>query len=97
MFEGNTNSLWFNQWLEQHLFEELSESSTSILDNARFHKKQDVEAIAALAGHQVLFLPPYSPDFNDIDIEQDFAIIKKKRAYAPSGTTIDQIVQAYGN
>ena len=95
MFEGSTNSLWFNQWLEQHLFEELSESSTLILDNARFHKKQDVEAIAARAGHQVLFLPPYSPDFNNI--EQDFAIIKKRRAYAPSGTTIDQIVQAYGN
>lgn len=95
LFEGNTNSLWFNQWLEQHLLRELTESSTSILDNARFHKKQDIEIIAAQAGHQVLFLPPYSPDFNDI--EQDFAIIKKKRAYAPSGTTLDQIVQAYGN
>ena len=95
MFEGSTNSLWFNQWLQQYLLRELTESSTLILDNARFHQKQDVEAIAARAGHQVLFLPPYSPDFNDI--EQDFAIIKKRRAYAPSSTTLDQIVQAYVN
>ena len=95
LFEGSTNSLWFNQWLEQHLLRELSESSTLILNNTRFHKKHDVEAIAARAGHQVLFLPPYSPDFNNI--EQDFAIINKRRAYAPSGTTIDQIIQVYGN
>lgn len=101
MFEGSTNSIWFNQWLEQHLLRELSESSTLILDKglarmyARFHQKHDLETIASKAGHQVLFLPPYSPDFNDI--EQDFAIIKKRRAYAPLGTTLDQIVQAYGN
>ena len=95
LFEDNTNSVWFNQWLEQHLLQELSESSILILDNARFHKKHDVETIAAKAGHQVWFLPPYSPDFNDI--EQDFAILKKRRAYAPSGTTLDRIIQAYGN
>lgn len=53
LFEGSTNLVWFNQWLEQHLIPELSESSTLILDNARFHKKHDVETIAAKAGHQV--------------------------------------------
>ncbi|NJR46421.1 MAG: transposase, partial [Hyellaceae cyanobacterium CSU_1_1] len=42
---------------------------------APFHRKDDVFRIAEQAGHKVLFLPPYSPDFNRI--EQDFAIIKK--------------------
>ena len=47
LFEGSTNSVWFNQWLEQHLLRELSQPSTLILDNARFPKKQDIKAIAA--------------------------------------------------
>lgn len=45
--------------------------------------------------HTVLFLPPYSPDFNSI--EQDFATIKKRRIYAPPGNTLDSIIQSYGN
>lgn len=71
LFRGSTNALWFNQWLQEHLIPELQPNSTLILDNAPFHRKDDVFRIAQQAGHQVLFLPPYSPDFNRI--EQDFA------------------------
>jgi putative transposase len=69
--------------------------STLILDNAPFHRKDDIFRIAEQAGHKVLFLPPYSPDFNRI--EQDFAIIKKRRIYSPLNTTLDDIVKSYGN
>ena len=48
-----------------------------------FHRKVDVFRIAEQAGHKVLFLPPYSPDFNRI--EQDFAILKKRRIYEDTG------------
>jgi transposase len=58
-------------------------------------KKEDVFQIAERAGHKVLFLPPYSPDFNRI--EQDFAIIKKRRIYSAPGTSLDDIVKSYGN
>lgn len=95
LFQGSTNSLLFNHWLEHHLIKELEASSILILDNARFHKKDDVRRIAEQAGHIVLFLPPYSPDFNPI--EQDFATIKKRRIYAAPGTTLDSIIQSYGN
>ena len=95
LFPGSTNSLLFNHWLEHHLLKELKTPSVLILDNARFHKKDDVKSIAEKAGHTVLFLPPYSPDFNPI--EQDFAILKKRRIYAPSGTTLDSIIKSYGN
>jgi transposase len=71
LFQGSTNALWFNQWLEEHLIPELKPNSTLILDNAPFHRKDDIFHIAQEAGHKVLFLPPYSPDFNRI--EQDFA------------------------
>ncbi len=45
------------------------------MDNAAFHKKDEIIKIAEEFGHDVLFLPPYSPDLNPI--EQDFAIMKK--------------------
>lgn len=95
LFKGSTNALWFNQWLEKHLIPELRPNSTLILDNAPFHRKDDVFRIAEQAGHKVLFLPPYSPDFNRI--EQDFAIIKKRRIYSAPGTSLDDIVKSYGN
>nr|WP_204139907.1 hypothetical protein [Halomicronema sp. CCY15110] len=43
---------------------------------------------------RLLFLPPDSPDFNKI--EHDFAILKKILAYAPDGTTLDEVVANYG-
>jgi transposase len=110
LFQGSTNSVLFNHWLEHHLLQELKTNSILILDNARFHNKNDIQRIAEMAGHIVLFLPPYSeglspefssgackprPDFNPI--EQDFATIKKRRIYASPGTTLDSIIQSYGN
>lgn len=95
LFSGSTNAVWFNRWLEDYLIPELNPNSTLILDNAPFHRKNDICHIAQQAGHSVLFLPPYSPDFNRI--EQDFAVIKKRRIYSSCDTTLDDIVRAYGN
>jgi len=76
------------------LLPQLRPLSLLILDNAAFHKKNDMREIIKSAGHQVLFLPPYSPDYNKI--EQDFAILKKQRMYAPPNTTLDELVKVYG-
>ena len=95
LFEGSTDSVWFNDWFENHLFRELRPKSTIIMDNAAFHKKKDICKISSKHGHDVLFLPPYSPDFNPI--EQDFANIKKIREYANEKSTLDDIVKSYGN
>ena len=75
--------------------QELRPNSTLIFDNAPFHKKQDLEAIAHQHGHHHLFLPPYSPDFNRI--EPDFANLKKIRQSAPPNTPLFDIVKSYGN
>ena len=92
LFDGSTDAEWFNEWLEFHLFPELEPESTLIMDNAAFHKKKQVTEIAQRYGHHVLFLPPYSPDFNPI--EQDFANIKKIRAYSNPEKTLDEIIKA---
>lgn len=56
--------------------------------------KREIRQIVEAAGHHVLFLPPYSPDYNKI--EQDFAILKKQRIYSPPGTSLDDLIKVYG-
>jgi transposase len=38
------------------------------MDNASFHKSQDSQRLIEKVGCKVLFLPPYSPDLNPIEI-----------------------------
>jgi len=38
-----------------------------IMDNAIFHKCVEIKEAISLAGHELLFLPPYSPFFNPIE------------------------------
>lgn len=90
---GSITAIVFEVWLKEHLCPVLPPHSLLILDNARFHRPERVNEIAEAAGHQVLFLPPYSPDFNKI--EHDFAALKKILAYAPEGTTLDEVVASY--
>ena len=47
------------------------------MDNAAFHKRQDIQDLLAQHGHQILWLPPYSPDLNPI--EKMWAWVKAKR------------------
>lgn len=94
-YEGTANAELVNQWFERMLTKELRQHSTIIWDNARFHKKKDLEEIADKHSQHILFLPPYSPDFNPI--EQDFATLKKYRQNAPKGTPINDIIKMYRN
>ena len=95
LFQGSTDADWFNLWLEQHLFPALDQPSVIVMDNARFHKTEPTFALFENAPHILLFLPPYSPDFNPI--EQDCATLTKRRQFAPTGTPIDPIVQSYAS
>ncbi|MBV8056688.1 MAG: transposase, partial [Deltaproteobacteria bacterium] len=95
LFSGTADSKLVNDWTHHMLCQELRPNSTLIFDNAPFHKKQDLEAIAHQHGHHHLFLPPYSPDFNRI--EPDFANLKKIRQSAPPNTPLFDIVKSYGN
>ena len=93
LFEGATNANWFNQWLKYHLLPALSNPSVIILDNAAFHKTTPTLRIIDDSPHVLLFLPPYSPDFNPI--ENDFAILKKRRQFALPSSSLDLIINKY--
>jgi len=38
------------------------------MDNATFHKSEESQRLIKEAGCRILFLPPYSPDLNPIEI-----------------------------
>ena len=66
-FEGNTDTEIFNQWIKEFLVPELKPGQTVILDNAAFHKSQRTAELINSTNCQLLYLPPYSPDFNPIE------------------------------
>ena len=90
LFTGSCHTETVNQWLEKMLLPELTSPSVIVMDNARFHNKEQMKAILEKQGHTMLPLPKYSPDFNPI--EQAFATIKKRRMFAMPGTSIEQIL-----
>lgn len=66
-FEGSCNRLVFEKWLEEKLIPELKPGQTVILDNATFHQSQKIRELVELAGCEIQYLPPYSPDLNKIE------------------------------
>ncbi|MEI6221439.1 MAG: IS630 family transposase [bacterium] len=94
LFAGVMDGIWFHTWLQEHLLPELPAPSLLILDNAPFHKKAAIRAQLEGTPHTVLFLPPYSPDFNPI--EQVFAWMKNKRKHVPD-ISLDELVLSYGS
>ncbi len=43
------------------------QNSVIVMDNATFHKRQDIQQAIWEAGHILEYLPPYSPDLNPIE------------------------------
>lgn len=58
----------FEAFLQDGLLPHLSQGSVLVLDNARIHHGGNVEACVKQAGCSLLYLPPYSPDFNPIEL-----------------------------
>jgi transposase len=92
LFSGTAHTELVNEYVKTQLCQILRPNSTIIMDNAGFHNKSQLVEIAKENGHQMLFLPPYSPDFNPI--EQDFANIKKRRVFAEN-ISLEDIIKLY--
>lgn len=67
LFEGYSNSLVYEAYIEQVLVPNLKPGMVLIIDNARFHKSKKIIELVEAAQCRVLFLPPYSPDLNPIE------------------------------
>ena len=88
VFDGPIDTASFRAYVEQVLVPTLRPGDVVVLDNLAVYKQPDVGAAIAAAGAQIRFLPPYSPDFNPI--EMAFAKLKGfMRAARPR--TFDQV------
>lgn len=66
--EGGTSAEVFQVFVEQFLVPTIQPGDKVVLDNLAAHK--DADALQAIrdAGATVIFLPPYSPEFNPIEM-----------------------------
>lgn len=65
--ESPTDGDVFLAFLEQVLGPKLEPGHIVVLDNLGAHKVEGVRALIESRGAQLLYLPPYSPDFNPIE------------------------------
>lgn len=70
---GSVNGPRFSDFLDDLPF---PRGSVIVLDNASIHKCATARQIAAARGYKLLFTPPYTPEFNPV--EMIFGIIKNK-------------------
>lgn len=84
MVPGGMKRQDWEHFLVQKLLPSLPSRSVLLMDNLRLHKEEWVEAVVKGYGHALLFVPPYSPETNPIELM--FNVLKAKlRAVAPDG------------
>ena len=72
--DGALDGASFLAYVEQVLAPMLSAGETVLMDNVRTHKVAGIQEAIQAKGASVVYLPPYSPDFNPI--EKPFSKIK---------------------
>ena len=68
VLDGAVNAQLFVAYVEQVLVPTLQRDAIVIMDNLPVHKVPAVRRAIEAAGAQLLFLPPYSPDLNPIEM-----------------------------
>lgn len=68
LLDGPMNGPAFLAYAEQVLAPELRPGDVAIMDNLPAHKISGVREAIEKAGARLLLLPPYSPDFNPIEM-----------------------------
>lgn len=65
--EGAVDTLCFDAYAEKVLAPRLRPGDVVVLDNLAAHRASRIEEVAQSRGARVLWLAPYSPDFNPIE------------------------------
>ena len=90
--EGSTNGTVFQTYLEDVLCPTLERGQVVVMDNLSAHKGERVRELIEGEGCELIYLPPYSPDFNPI--EQAFSKLKcyLRAACARSEDTLMEVI-----
>jgi len=91
VLDGAMHGAAFLAYVEQVLVPTLTPGDIVIMDNLSVHKSAAVRQAITAAGAELRFLPPYSPDFNPIEMafSKLKAFLKKTAA-----RTVDDLWEA---
>jgi transposase len=93
VLDGPINGVAFQAYVDQVLVPELRPGDIVVMDNLGSHKGAGIRAAIEAAGESLLYLPPYSPDFNPI--ENAFAKLKAMLRKA-AARTVDGLWSVIG-
>jgi len=65
--DAGTTSQVFNAFIEYELAPNLRPGDVVVMDNLSAHKNHKAKELIEAAGAEILYLPPYSPEFNPIE------------------------------
>jgi transposase len=94
LLDGPMDGECFLAWVEQMLVPTLRPADLVVMDNLAAHKVTGVRQAIEACGAKLLYLPPYSPDFNPI--ENAFAKLKAHVRKSAS-RTLDALERATSN
>ena len=93
VLDGAIDGDAFLAYVEQFLVPTLTAGDTVVLDNLSSHKIDGVREAIEAAGAALLYLPPYSPDLNPIEL----AFSKLKRLLRDAATrSVEQLWTTIG-
>jgi transposase len=92
VFGGTTKEV-FEAYVERVLAPTLRPGQVVVVDNLAAHKGEEVRELVEVRGCEVLFLSPYSPDYNPI--EEAFSKIKTLLRKAEARTR-EALIEALG-
>ena len=91
--EGATTAVVFEAYVEQVLAPSLRKGQSVVMDNLGAHRPKRVRELIEERGCELVYLPPYSPDYNPI--EEAFAKIKNLLRKAAARSK-EALVEAIG-
>ncbi len=91
--EGATTGAVFEAYVEKALLPGLRAGQVVVMDNLSAHKGERIRQLIEGKGCELVYLPPYSPDFNPI--EQAFSKVKGMLRKAEARTR-EALIEAMG-
>ena len=92
-YEGGTTNELFLHFVERVLVQSLHRGYVVIMDNLAAHRQREVGRALRVAGASCVYLPPYSPELNPIEMTWSKVKHLLRRAEA---RTLDRLVCEFG-
>jgi transposase len=94
VFEGSLNGGLFKEYVSKCLAPTLQKGDIVIMDNLTSHKVKGVAELIMASGAHVVYLPPYSPDLNPIEMMWSKVKAHLRKAKARTRQALDGAIAA---